>query len=63
VYIAALYMAALGISNAGNGGDSNLDCANFKTHEEAQQVLEQNPSDPHYLDGDDDGVACEELLP
>ena len=35
----------------------------FATHEKAQRVLEQDPSDPHYLDGDDDGVACEELLP
>jgi hypothetical protein len=49
--------------SAGNAEDSNLDCANFDTHEEAQRVLEQEPSDPHYLDGDDDGVACEELLP
>jgi micrococcal nuclease len=38
-----------------------LDCAGFETHEEAQRVLEQDPSDPHYLDGD--GVACEELQP
>jgi micrococcal nuclease len=49
--------------SAGNAADSNLDCANFNTHEEAQRVLEQEPSDPHYLDGDDDDVACEELLP
>jgi micrococcal nuclease len=47
--------------SAGDGGDSNLDCANFETHEEAQRVLDRDPSDPHYLDGDDDGVACEEL--
>ncbi len=42
-----------------SGGDSNLDCTSFATHEEAQRVLEQDPSDPHYLDGD--GVACEDL--
>jgi len=51
-------------SSAANGGsqvDSNLDCASFETHEEAQRVLERDPSDPHYLDGDGDGVACEEL--
>jgi hypothetical protein len=53
--------ASQSTSSAGNGGDSNLDCASFETHEEAQRVLEQAPSDPHYLDGDDDGVACEEL--
>ena len=50
--------------STGNAEDSNnLYCANFDTHEEAQRVLEQEPSDPHYLDGDDDDVACEELLP
>ena len=48
-------------SSVGSGRDSNLDCAGFETHEEAQRVLEQDPSDPHYLDGDGDGVACEEL--
>jgi len=40
------------------GGD--LDCADFATQEEVQKVLERNPSDPNYLDGDDDGVACED---
>ena len=49
--------------SAGSGEGSNLDCAGFATHEEAQRVLEQDPSDPHYLDGDGDGVACEELIP
>jgi micrococcal nuclease len=44
-----------------SGGDSNLDCASFDTHEEAQRVFEQALSDPHYLDGDGDGVVCEEL--
>ncbi len=48
-------------ASASNGGDSNLDCTNFDTHEEAQRVLEQKPSDTHYLDGDDDGGACEDL--
>ena len=23
--------------------------------------MEQDPSDPNYLDGDDDGMACEDL--
>ena len=41
--------------------DTNLDCAGFETHEEAQRVLERDPSDPHYLDGDGDGEACEDL--
>jgi micrococcal nuclease len=48
-------------ARSGSGVDSNLDCASFKTHEEAQRVFEQDPSDPNYLDGDGDGVACEDL--
>lgn len=50
-------------ASRGSGAESDLDCASFDTHEEAQRVLEQDPSDPNYLDGDGDGVACEELLP
>lgn len=49
--------------SSASGEDSNLDCASFETHDQAQRVLEQDPSDPHYLDGDGDGVACEELQP
>jgi micrococcal nuclease len=52
-----------GSVSGANPQDTNLDCAGFETHEEAQRVLEQDPSDPHYLDGDGDGVACEELAP
>jgi micrococcal nuclease len=45
----------------GGGVDGDLDCGSFATHEEAQRVLEQDPSDPNYLDGDGDGQACEDL--
>jgi micrococcal nuclease len=34
------------------------DCSEFRTQVEAQEVLEQDPSDPHDLDGDGDGMAC-----
>jgi len=53
--------AASQSASPGSGVDSNLDCASFETHEEAQRVFEQDLSDPHYLDGDGDGVACENL--
>jgi micrococcal nuclease len=53
--------AASQSASPGTGVDSNLDCASFKTHEEAQRVLEQDLSDPNYLDSDGDGVACEDL--
>jgi micrococcal nuclease len=48
-------------TSAGSGGDTNLDCGHFATQEEAQRVLKEDPSDPNYLDGDGDGVACEDL--
>jgi hypothetical protein len=48
-----------GAGSGANSVDSNLDCASFETHEEAQRVLEQDLSDSNYLDGD--GVACEDL--
>ena len=38
-------------------------CADFSTQEEAQAVMEYcgAETDIHYLDGDDDGIACESL--
>jgi hypothetical protein len=43
--------------NGGYGG--HLDCSDFGSQAEAQAHLDANPNDPHYLDGDGDGVACE----
>lgn len=39
----------------------DVDCSDFTTQEEAQAVLDANPNDPNYLDGEGDGVACESL--
>lgn len=39
----------------------DCDCKHFSTQAQAQQVLTSFPSDPHRLDGDNDGVACESL--
>jgi hypothetical protein len=38
-----------------------FNCSSFATQEEAQAVLNSNPSDPNNLDGDNDGRACEDL--
>jgi hypothetical protein len=46
-------------TGAPSGGD--VDCSDFGAREEAQRVLDENPSDPYGLDGDRDGAACEEL--
>ena len=41
------------------------DCIDFQTQEDAQQVFDEDPSDPYGLDEDDprpdDGIACEAL--
>lgn len=40
----------------------DLDCVDFATQEEAQAVLDADPSDPNNLDPNHDGIACS-LLP
>ncbi|RSN37036.1 excalibur calcium-binding protein [Amycolatopsis sp. WAC 04169] len=40
---------------------ADLDCGDFKYQEEAQAELEKDRSDPHGLDRDKDGIACEDL--
>jgi hypothetical protein len=42
-------------------GGGELDCADFATQGEAQDVLDEDPTDPNSLDADSDGEACEEL--
>lgn len=39
----------------------DLDCPDFATQVEAQAKYDEDPSDPHRLDADDDGLACESL--
>ncbi len=53
-------------SSNDNGGfevTQDCDCSDFATQEEAQRFYEtHNPQrDPHHLDGDNDGKACESL--
>lgn len=40
----------------------DLDCADFPTHAKAQRFfMKHHPNrDPHGLDGDNDGIACED---
>jgi micrococcal nuclease len=48
--------------SAGGGGDR--DCSDFSSHREAQAFFEAEGGpgrDPHRLDGDSDGLACETL--
>lgn len=41
--------------------DGDYDCGTFDTQDQAQTVLERESGDPHGLDRDGDGVACESL--
>ena len=50
-------LAAIAPGSAVAGTD--YDCADFANQAEAQEYL--LPGDPYNLDGDDDGVACEDL--
>jgi len=40
---------------------NSYNCDDFATQEEAQDEYESTYGDPNYLDGDDDGIACESL--
>jgi hypothetical protein len=39
----------------------DLDCADFARRADAEAALRADPRDPHGLDADRDGVACEHL--
>lgn len=39
----------------------DINCSEFRTHADAQYELEWRPSDPHGLDRDGNGIACEHL--
>jgi hypothetical protein len=38
-----------------------LNCSDFSFQEDAQAALDADPLDPNGLDGDNDGIACEDL--
>jgi hypothetical protein len=46
---------------SGTGATGDLNCSDFSNQEEAQAVLDRDPSDPNNLDGEGDGVPCESL--
>ena len=45
-----------------NNRSGDQDCSDFRTWREAQRFYENaGPGDPHRLDADNDGIACEAL--
>ena len=50
------------LSGGSRATDSDKDCGDFTSCAEAQAIYERaGPGDPHRLDGDRDGIACEGL--
>ena len=48
--------------SSGSSDDADKDCRDFGSWQEAQAFYEAaGPGDPHRLDGDNNGVACEAL--
>lgn len=62
-FVALATVVALAFAAApATAGDK--DCADFSTWRQAQNFFKKHGGpryDPHNLDGDDDGIACEEL--
>jgi len=62
--VALIAVVALALAAApASAGDK--DCADFSTWKQAQKFFKKHGGpryDPHRLDGDNDGIACEALL-
>lgn len=51
-----------GGAGSANRSSGDRDCSDFASWEDAQDFFESSGyGDPHRLDGDDDGIACEAL--
>ena len=48
-------------SDGGDDADDVFDCSDFLFRDIGQAILDADPSDPHNLDPDNDGIACEDL--
>lgn len=58
----AAALVALLVMAAPASATGDLNCDDFETQEQAQAKYDEDPTDPHGLDGNDqDGLACESL--
>jgi Excalibur calcium-binding domain len=58
--VAAVLAAGLSLPMIGTANAADRDCPDFASQAEAQAAFAAVPGDPERLDGDDDGVACED---
>ena len=65
LFLAVVILLLIGVvayGTQGKFGTEDRDCSDFKTQPDAQAFYEAHqPSDPHRLDRDKDGIACEAL--
>lgn len=59
--LAVLVIFTLMLGSMSPAVAQDLDCGDFGSQGEAQAVLDADPGDPHRLDGDNNGLACESL--
>ncbi len=60
--VIALSLISVAVLAQEKGALFDLDCSNFSSQTEAQRFFrDSGPGDPHDLDGDNDGRACEAL--
>ncbi|PVZ07639.1 excalibur calcium-binding domain-containing protein [Actinomycetospora cinnamomea] len=57
--VAVLAVGAMAPLSGSAFAADQYNCSDFDTQEAAQEVYEQDTTDPNGLDRDDDGVACE----
>jgi hypothetical protein len=58
--VGVLFTAALSFGFSGTAQAADRDCPDFSSQAEAQAAYDAVPGDPERLDGDNDGLACEE---
>jgi Excalibur calcium-binding domain len=58
--VTVVLVAAVGlVAGPAVAQEADLDCKDFNSQAEAQAKYEEDTSDPHRLDADNDGQACE----
>ncbi|NEM07910.1 excalibur calcium-binding domain-containing protein [Geodermatophilus normandii] len=58
--VGVLFTAALSFGFSGTAQAADRDCPDFPSQAAAQAAYDAVPGDPERLDGDDDGLACED---
>lgn len=59
LFVVGIFVALAVTICSGASSVADLDCSDFASEQEAQKVYLEDTSDPHNLDGDGDGRACE----